>query len=226
MNGRVPGRNPEYIECNVIVGEEREEESEPNLNEHLYQEVPGVNQRTVKLKCSQIVFWKCKLWMVLAAFVLILATGLCLILYSVIYTDEDEYWDAEAIANGNHHNFSGTLKVHCANNPDLSLSASAYKLLSESLNSRLTDVYTYSPALGRYFISADIISLSDNDSTVSYELCFSVPPETEEFMKYRMSKEFLINVLRQNIYDQDDMDGLDIPGCTNMTLDPTSLSLT
>lgn len=67
-------------------------------------------------------------------------------------------------------------------------------------------------------------SFSDgNQTAASYQLCFSVPPETEDFMRYRMSKEFVMNVLRQNIYDQEGMYGLDVPGCLNMRLDPASL---
>ncbi|KAL8190762.1 UNVERIFIED_CONTAM: hypothetical protein K2H54_060649 [Gekko kuhli] len=76
-----------------------------------------------------------------------------------IYIDENGYWDFESIANGNRHNFSGILNIHCAN-PDWLLSESAYHLLSENLSKRLTDVYNDSPALGRYFISAKVISVS------------------------------------------------------------------
>lgn len=65
-----------------------------------------------------------------------------------------------------------------------------------------------------------------NKTAASYQLCFSVPPETEDFMRYQMSKEFVMNVLRQNIYDQEGIYGQDLPGCINMTLDPTSILLT
>lgn len=92
---------------------------------------------------------------------------------------------------------------------------------------QLTDVYSDSPALGRYFISAEVTPVSDGNKTAaSYQLCFSVPPETEDFMRYQMSKEFVMNVLRQNIYDQEGIYGQDLPGCINMTLDPTSILLT
>ncbi|XP_062982902.1 TPA-induced transmembrane protein [Elgaria multicarinata webbii] len=228
MNGRVPERDQQNIECDILLGGKREEESPPNLNDPLYPEAHTPHQNTRNLNsCSQIVFWKCKLWMVIisAFVVMILVIILSLVLYSEVYIDEDEYLDAELIASGIHHNFSGILNIRCANNSDPPLSASAYTLLSENLSKRLTDVYSDSPALGRYFISAEV-SFSDENNTASYHLCFSVPAETEAFMKYRMSEEFLMNILRQNIYDQEEIHGQVIPECTNMTLDPTSISLT
>ncbi|XP_053167045.1 TPA-induced transmembrane protein [Hemicordylus capensis] len=157
----------------------------------------------------------------------VLVIVLSLTLYSVIYIDEDEYWHPELIASGNHHNFSGIIKINC-DKPDLLLAESAYDSyqLSEHLSKKLIDVYSHSPALGRYFITAEVISFSYRNNTASYNLCFRVPPETEEFMEYRMNKKFVLNILRQNIYDQEGMYNLDVPGCSIMTLDPTSLSLT
>ncbi|XP_066477372.1 TPA-induced transmembrane protein [Tiliqua scincoides] len=195
----------------------------------LHQLVYGCHKETANVtSCSEIVFWKCKLWMVITSMfvLLIIVIILSLTFHSVVYIDEDEYWDPELIASGHHHNFSGTIKINCAN-PDQLLSESASNLVSEHLSKMLTDVYSDSPALGRYFISAEVIPVRyGNKTAASYQLCFSVPPETEDFMRYQMSKEFVMNVLRQNIYDQEGMYGLDVPGCINMTLDPTSLLLT
>ncbi|NXG21285.1 TTMP protein, partial [Grallaria varia] len=67
----------------------------------------------------------------------------------------------------------------------------------------LTEVYSSSPALGRYFRSAEVVSSSNESSTVIYQLVFSVPPSTEGFMKNTMNPDFIKNVLRQNIYDED-----------------------
>ncbi|KAJ7320383.1 hypothetical protein JRQ81_019894 [Phrynocephalus forsythii] len=226
MNGNLPLQDTETIALQ-IVGEGREagEDSVPTSNEPLQPQVPTPDQEKAKLKsCSKTICWKCKLWMVAAVsifFLIIIVTILILFFSPVVYIDEDEYWDPDSIANGNHHNFSGMLRIHCAAPSDWK-----YDLLSEYLHKRLTDVYSDSPALGRYFISAEVISISEENSTVSYHLWFSVPSdETEEFMKYRMSKNFLMNVLRQDIYDKEETEGVDISGCTNMTLDPTSISL-
>ncbi|NWR22369.1 TTMP protein, partial [Emberiza fucata] len=67
----------------------------------------------------------------------------------------------------------------------------------------LTEVYSSSPALGRYFRSVQVISFSNESSTVIYQLVFSVPPSTEGFMENIMNPDFIRNILRQNIYDED-----------------------
>lgn len=227
MNGRVPEQEVQDIELHD-VGEEKEEESQLDVEDPLNPEVTRTPETDNAHSCSEIVFWKCKLWMVItSAFLcLILVIIISLTLYSEIYIDEDEYWDLESIASGNRYNFSGVLTIHCVN-PHWLLSESAYQLLSENLSKRLTDLYSDSPALGQYFISAKVISLSDKNKTASFELEFSVPPEfeTEEFMKNRMSENFVKNILRQNIYDQKEMYGVDVTGCSSLTLDPTSLSV-
>ncbi|XP_077198307.1 TPA-induced transmembrane protein isoform X2 [Paroedura picta] len=225
MNGCVPEQEVQDVELQNLE-EEKQEESRPDEENPLNPRDTRNSETTEP--CLEIVFWKCKLWMILtSAFLcLILVIIISLTLYSVVYIDEDEYWDLESIANGSRQNFTGMLKIHCAN-PDWLLSESAYHLLSENLSKRLADVYNNSPALGRYFISAKVISLSYENKTAFFELEFSVPPEceTEEFMKNRMSEMFVKNILRQNIYDRKEMYGVDVTGCTYLTLDPTSLSV-
>ncbi|NWX97467.1 TTMP protein, partial [Nothoprocta ornata] len=67
----------------------------------------------------------------------------------------------------------------------------------------LTEVYSSSPALGRYFKSAQVMNFSNESATVFYQLEFSVPTSTEGFMENVMNPEFIRNVLRQNIYDEE-----------------------
>ncbi|KAM4904541.1 TPA-induced transmembrane protein [Sylvia borin] len=166
--------------------------------------------------CKKVVFWKCKQWMVITTIflVLLLVIVISLILYSTVYTDEDDYWDAdELLSSGNVHNFSGTLELMCG----------LANFSSEDVTKRLTEVYSSSPALGRYFRSAQVLSFSNESSTVIYQLLFSVPPSTEGFMENSMNPDFIRNILRQNIYDEDTLN----PGtseCDTLKLDPTSLT--
>ncbi|KAL7983495.1 hypothetical protein Chor_000371 [Crotalus horridus] len=154
VNGLVPAQNQPGIELRR-KDEERGEESEL-----LQQEAPRAVEETSSLKSrSSIIFWKCKLWMIITSvfLLLIFVIILSLILYSVVYIDEDEYWDSELIAGGEPHNFFGRANIKCSN-PNVLLSKSAYDVFSKNLNKRLKDVYSYSPALGRYFISSEVIS--------------------------------------------------------------------
>ncbi|NXW84478.1 TTMP protein, partial [Alopecoenas beccarii] len=67
----------------------------------------------------------------------------------------------------------------------------------------LIDVYSSSPALGRYFRSPPVVYFNNESSTVFYQLEFSVPPSTEGFMENTMNPHFIRNVLLQSIYDED-----------------------
>uniref|UniRef100_A0A8D2PP35 SEA domain-containing protein n=2 Tax=Zosterops lateralis melanops TaxID=1220523 RepID=A0A8D2PP35_ZOSLA len=139
---------------------------------------------------------------------------ICLVLYSSINTDEDDYWDPdELLSSGSVHNFSGTFELMCGL-PHFS---------SEDITKRLSEVYSSSPALGRYFRSAEVISFSNESSTVIYQLVFSVPPSTEGFMENNMNPDFIRNILRQNIYDEDSLNP-ETSECDTLRLDPTSLT--
>ncbi|XP_058040658.1 TPA-induced transmembrane protein isoform X2 [Ahaetulla prasina] len=222
VNGLVPAQNQPGIELS------RKDEERGEENELLQEEaLCAAAAETSRLKSrSSIIFWKCKLWMVITSvfLVLILVIALSLILYSVVHIDEDEYWYPELIASGEPRNFSGIVNIKCPN-PNVLLSESAYDVFSKNLNKRLKDVYSYSPALGRYFISSEVISFSGENSTASYYLQFLVPTESADFMKYRMSEGFVMNILRQNIYDKQNISDLDIPECTDVILDPSSVTI-
>ncbi|XP_030327722.1 TPA-induced transmembrane protein [Strigops habroptila] len=169
--------------------------------------------------CRNVVFWKCKLWMVITTIFLVffLVILISLILYSNVYTDEDDYWDADALlTSGNSRNFSGTLELMCG----------FPHLFSEDITKKLTDVYSSSPALGRYFRSAQVVYFSNENSTVFYQLEFSVPTSTEGFMENTMNPDFIRNVLRQNIYDEDDTSNPGTSECNKLKFNPTSLTLT
>ncbi|XP_068022152.1 TPA-induced transmembrane protein isoform X3 [Melanerpes formicivorus] len=210
MKRQNSGQEVEIIELQEDNVEENEADHDKPLNAQTRKE------REHWKSCRNVVFWKCKLWMVITTIFLVffLVILISLILYSNFYTDEDDYWDPEALLNC--RNFSGTLELMCGL-PHLSF---------EDITKRLTDVYSSSPALGRYFRSAQVVYFSNETSTVFYQLEFSVPPSTEGFMENTMDPDFIRNVLRQSIYDEDEAFNPGSSECDKLKLDPTSLTLT
>ncbi|XP_027644810.2 TPA-induced transmembrane protein isoform X1 [Falco peregrinus] len=213
MKRQSSGQEHEIMELQEANVEESEADHDKPLNAQTRKE------RNPWKSCRNVVFWKCKLWMVITAIFLVffLVIFISLVLYSNVYIDEDDYWDPDALLNsGNCRNFSGTLELMCG----------LPHLFSEDITKRLTDVYSSSPALGRYFRSAQVVYFSNESSTVFYQLKFSVPPSTEGFMENTMNPDFIRNVLRQNIYDEDDTSNPGTAECNRLKLDPTSLTLT
>nr|XP_009673349.1 PREDICTED: TPA-induced transmembrane protein [Struthio camelus australis] len=210
----------EQEDIELQIEEVNREESEAVYNEPLTSQTAATKKNRDHWKsCNNVIFWKCKLWMVIATIfiALFLVILISLLLYSNVYTDEDEYWDPDALLHsGNYRNFSGKLKLKCG----------LPYLFSEDITKRLTDVYSSSPALGRYFRSAQVVYFSNESATVFYQLEFSVPPSTEGFMENMMNPEFIRNVLRQNIYDEEDVLHHGTSECTKLKLDPASLTLT
>ncbi|XP_069492559.1 TPA-induced transmembrane protein isoform X2 [Ambystoma mexicanum] len=165
--------------------------------------------------CTKPVFWKCRLWMaIVSAFVFIhIVITISLICYSNIYTDEDGYL---SLVNGRSQYYNGTLKIseQCINSEVL-----ASNEISQELTERITDVFKTSPALGHYFISAEVDSLSEDNNVATYRLQFTVPSEESNFLRYTMSEEFVGGILRQDVYDQEHT------GCQPVLLDPSSITL-
>lgn len=91
--------------------------------------------------------------------------------------------------------------------------------LPDLLTERITDVYSSSPALSRYFTSAELMDFSGENATITYQLQFGVPSEEDSFMKYMMSEELVLGVLRQDVHDQS------VSGCESLGLAPGSLLL-
>lgn len=160
--------------------------------------------------CNKTVVGKCKLWMVIVAifacFTIVIIISLCLI--GVTYIDEDENEILELSSN---KTFFIMLKIpeECANKEELQ------RLLTE----RLTDMYRQSPALGRFFTSADIMDFSLENATVTYHLLFGVPSDDDGFMKHMLSEELVLGIMRQNFHDKN------VSSCQRLGLDPESLLL-
>nr|KAF6381365.1 TPA induced trans-membrane protein [Pipistrellus kuhlii] len=85
------------------------------------------------------------------------------------------------------------------------------------LTKRLTDVYSSSPSLNRYFTSVEIMDFREENATITYHLQFGVPSEDDSFMKYMMSEELVLGILLQDFHDQN------LSGCETLGLDPEAL---
>ncbi|XP_061049054.1 TPA-induced transmembrane protein [Eubalaena glacialis] len=158
--------------------------------------------------CNKNLVGKCKLWMVLASvflgLVIVIIISLCLT--GVTYVDEDENEILELSSN---KTFLVMLKI-----PEDCVTE---EKLPDLLTKRLTDVYSSSPALSRYFTSVEIIDFSGENATITYHLHFGFPSKDHNFMKYVMSEELVLGVLQQDFHDQN------VSGCETLGLDPASL---
>ncbi|XP_010628439.1 TPA-induced transmembrane protein isoform X1 [Fukomys damarensis] len=163
-----------------------------------------------KKNCNTTVIGRCKLWMVIGSiflgFIIVVIIGLCLT--GVMYIDEDEN---EIIELSSNKTFFIMLRI-----PEECI---AEEELPHLLTKRLTDVYSMSPSLGRYFMSVEIVDFRGENSTATYHLQFGVPLEDHGFMKYMMSEELVLGILLQDFHDQSE------PGCEGLGLDPDSLLL-
>ncbi|KAM6223976.1 TPA-induced transmembrane protein [Rhynchocyon petersi] len=159
--------------------------------------------------CHKNVVGKCKLWMVIASIfvglIIVIIVSLCII--GATYIDEDEYEIPELSSN---KTFMVLLKI-----PEECVTR---EKLPDLLTERLTDVYSLSPALSRYFTSVEIVDFSGDNATVTYQLQFGVPLEDESFIKYMMSEELVLGILLQDFHDRN------VSGCETLGLDPTSFS--
>ncbi|XP_073929208.1 TPA-induced transmembrane protein [Castor canadensis] len=160
--------------------------------------------------CNKNVIGRCKLWMVIVSIfvglIIVIIIGLCLT--GVTYVDEDENEIRELSSN---KTFFLMLKI-----PEECVTE---KELPHLLTERLTDVYSKSPSLSRYFTSVKIVDYSGKNATAIYHLQFGVPSEDADFMKYMMSEELLLGILLQDFHDES------VPSCESLGLDPESLLL-
>ncbi|KAM7133016.1 TPA-induced transmembrane protein [Molossus nigricans] len=160
--------------------------------------------------CNRNLFGKCKLWMAITAiflgFILVIIISLCL--FGVTYIDEDENEILELSSN---KTFLVKLQI-----PEQCV---AEEELPHLLTQRLTDVYSSSPSLSRYFTSVEIVDFRGENATITYHLQFGVPSGDDSFMKYMMSEELVLGVLIQDFHDQR------LSGCETLGLGPESFSL-
>lgn len=63
------------------------------------------------------------------------------------------------------------------------------------------------------------LAFSVENATVTYHLQFGVPSEDDGFMKYMMSEELVLGLMRQSFHDEN------VSTCESLGLDPESLLL-
>ncbi|XP_016055693.1 PREDICTED: TPA-induced transmembrane protein isoform X2 [Miniopterus natalensis] len=124
------------------------------------------------------------------------------------YVDEDENEILELSSN---KTFLLMLKIpeECVTDEEL----------PRLLTKRLTDVYSSSPSLSRYFTSVEAMDFREENATITYHLQFEVPSKDDNFLKYMMSEELVLGILLQDFHDQN------MSACEALGLDPESLLL-
>ncbi|XP_076974532.1 TPA-induced transmembrane protein isoform X2 [Tamandua tetradactyla] len=169
-----------------------------------------VNTRSPWSSCNKNLVGKYKLWMAIVSIFLgltiVIIISLCLL--GAAYIDEDEN---EILELSSTKTFLVMLKIpeECVTEEEL----------LNLLTKRLTDAYSSSPSLSRYFTSIEAVNFSSENATVTYNLQFGVPSEDVGFMKYVMSEELVLGILLQDFHDQN------LSGCKTLGLDPASFSL-
>lgn len=161
------------------------------------------------------------LWAVLILiFVLIIGIIFAsLALCTVIYDDVDEKYDSRMFEVQTHFNGSFLLPNLNFTEEQLNMASNESHTLAAELNNKLDDLYTNSPALGRYFSSSEIDDLSEAPAKALFHLTFRMPAvEQSELKRFTLSRSMVYNVLRQFLFDQEDT-------ADRLYIEPTSLNM-
>ncbi|XP_037123754.1 TPA-induced transmembrane protein [Syngnathus acus] len=165
---------------------------------------------------------KVRLWMVLLLLpvVLVAVILISLSLCSVVYRDPDDKFNRSTFRVPRLFNGSFVLPGLNFTEDLLSLSSNRRRDLTGDLQGKLSNVYTSSPALGRYFSKAEIHTLRNGSVIAEYQLTFFMPEEHQEQLKnFTLSRKMVYNVLRQFLYAQDRA------ASSALYIDPVSLEL-
>lgn len=153
----------------------------------------------VKEELTEVVFWKFRMWMILVfIFVLMVAVVLVsLALCSLVYKDQDEQFDASTFNVS--RLFNGSFRLQSADPAPSNQS----RALTSRLQDQLVDLYKSSPALGRYFSSAEVAPLSQDPAVAEFQLTFLMPAgQQDQLRRFTLSREMIYNVLRQFLHEQ------------------------
>ncbi|KAM9820306.1 TPA-induced transmembrane protein homolog [Neosynchiropus ocellatus] len=171
----------------------------------------------VKEELNEVVFWKFRMWMILI-FISVLIVAVILIslaLCSLVYKDKDEQFDASTFNVS--RLFNGTFRMQSpALSEGVAVAASNQsQALTSRLQDQLEDLYKSSPALGRYFSSAEVAPLRKDPAVAEFRLKFLMPAgQRGQLRKFTLSREMIYNVLRQFLYEQ-----------PSLRIEPASLEL-
>ncbi|KAJ3590600.1 hypothetical protein NHX12_008550 [Muraenolepis orangiensis] len=131
----------------------------------------------------------------------------------LLRADPDDTFDSSSFVIP--RNFSGSFRL---NNQVLDASSNQSQVLASQLQEKLSGLYSDSPALARYFSSAEIHEIRNNSTEAVFSLRFLLPPEDQEqLQRFTLSRELVYNVLRQFLYDQE---------ADPLQVDPKSLQMT
>ncbi|XP_040901399.1 TPA-induced transmembrane protein homolog isoform X2 [Toxotes jaculatrix] len=176
----------------------------------------------IRRELQEKVCWKVRLWMVIAFIflliivVIIISLAVC----SAIHEDVDEKFDSSLFKVPRYFNGSFQLPSLIFTEDLLDFSSNKSQEYTADLQKKMADIYTYSPALGRYFSKAEIHAFRNGSVVANYQLTFLMPEEQQdELKKFTLSREMVYNVFRQFLYDQEPQSsGL-------MYIDPLSLKM-
>ncbi|KAM9811719.1 TPA-induced transmembrane protein-like [Syngnathus typhle] len=180
--------------------------------------VDRVKRELKKVVCGG----KVRLWMVLLMLLVVLVAVILisLSLCSVVYRDPDEKFNRSTFRVPRLFNGSFVLPGLNFTEDLLSFSSNRSRDLTGDLQGKLSNVYTSSPALGRYFSKAEIHTLRNGSVIAEYQLTFFMPEEHQEQLRnFTLSRKMVYNVLRQFLYAQDRA------APSALYIDPVSLKL-
>ncbi|KAJ7990174.1 hypothetical protein DPEC_G00297580 [Dallia pectoralis] len=174
------------------------------------KEVPNKEVSKVKL-------WRLIIFIVVVLIVVVI--GASIALCSVIHRDTDDTYDSSLFVQT--LNFTGSFRLTNQVFTQTLLSpASRHSMdLSRQLEEKLTELYRSSPALGRYFSSAEITSFRNGSVIADFRLHFRLPQGVAELESYTLSREMVFNVFRQFVYDQAPKEN------PLLNIDPSSLDM-
>ncbi|XP_067896972.1 suppressor of tumorigenicity 14 protein homolog [Heterodontus francisci] len=170
--------------------------------------------------CNKIIYWKCKMWMLIVLAVAIFTALLIIVITGIRATSiDDDFLDPNLKIYGTPRYYIGSVKISKHSfTPELMIPQSKnYLSLSKLLSIMLWQLYNSSPALGYYFVDSGVFSFSNGSVTAYYWLQFALPKEHDLLIKYTLSAEMLMNVLRQHLYTGRTAE--------NMEVEPSSVTL-
>ncbi|XP_078089079.1 suppressor of tumorigenicity 14 protein homolog [Mustelus asterias] len=169
--------------------------------------------------CNIIACWRCKVWMLILLPVVILITIIIVIIGINNTSIDDDFIDPKLKIYGISRYYIGIMKISKYSfTPELMIPQSKnYLSLSKVLKMMLCQLYNKSPALGYYFVDSGVFSFSNGSVTAYFWLQFAMPKEHDLLVKYTLSAEVLLNVLRQHLY----YDGT----AKKMEVEPSSITL-